>query len=207
MRINHNVKFLVIAVAIICCAAWIALAAEDSSAQNAPAGLRIAVVDMQKVLSKSKQWQDAAEERMQLLQNAKTTLAKLTEQAQVLKNDYDSLPPGTKEQAEKKRQVAEAIQKLQQVNRDFETKITAHHNKSARLVFQNISDAVKSYAEENDLSLVLKKQTIDTSQTGGAEQNLLLATTEVLYASPELDISAAIIERLNADYSGPIEAK
>jgi len=35
----------------------------------------------------------------------------------------------------------------------------------------------------------------------------MLATTEVIYAEPGLDISQAVVERLNAEYSGPIEVK
>ena len=35
----------------------------------------------------------------------------------------------------------------------------------------------------------------------------MLATTEVLYAEPGMDISPVVIEQLNSAYTGPIEVK
>ena len=54
---------------------------------------------------------------------------------------------------------------------------------------------------------MLKKQSLDLSGPETLGQNIMLATTEVLYADPGLDISQVVTDKLNADYSGPIEVK
>jgi Skp family chaperone for outer membrane proteins len=169
--------------------------------------MRIAVVDMAAVLRGSKQWRDAAEERLRLMERMRRTLTKLSQQVQVLRNEYENLPPGTDERRLKEQEISSALQELQQNRSDFEARIAENHNEAARELFRRISEAVSAHADQHDLDLVLKKQSLDLAGEETVEQSLLLATTEVLYADPSLDISAAIVERINADYPGPIEAK
>ena len=186
---------------------WAAIGAAQQEATAPERGLRVAVVDMSTVLRSSKQWRDAGEERMRLMEQMSLTLGKLGQHVQVLRNEYGNLPPGTEERAQKEREIAEALDKLQTTRREFETQIAEHHNRAGRELFQKITEAVRDHAEENDIDLVLKKQQLDFTGVETVEQSLLLATTEVLYARTTLDISEAVVERINADYPGPIEVK
>ncbi len=63
------------------------------------------------------------------------------------------------------------------------------------------------HAREHGISLVLKKQALQLSGPETIEQGLQIATTEVLYADEGLDITDAIVERLNAEYQAPVEVK
>ena len=80
-------------------------------------------------------------------------------------------------------------------------------NESVRAFFAELTRVVSEYAQEHDVHLVLKKQALDLAAPDSMEQNLQIATAEVLYAAGALDITPQIVERLNAAYLAPIEAK
>ncbi|MFO8008440.1 MAG: OmpH family outer membrane protein [Candidatus Brocadiia bacterium] len=196
-----------LALVVVCAAAWGAAETAEPATQPAARALRIAVVDLSEIMRESEQWQDTTEERMRMMDRMRRTLTKMSEQLQVLRNEYENLPPDTEQRAEKQREMANALQELQRTRNEFETEIAEHHNQAAREMFTAVTEAVKAHAEQNDLDLVLKKQNLDLAGMEDVEQSLLLATTEVLYARPMLDISGAVVERINADYPGPIETK
>ncbi|MHC4479875.1 MAG: OmpH/Skp family outer membrane protein [Planctomycetota bacterium] len=174
----------------------------------APApGPRVAVVEMARVLRNSSEWQDSVAERVQLLETMKRTLNRLTRHVQVLRNEYENLPPDTEERRSKGEKIELALAELQQTRLEFEQRIAGQHGESVRSLFRKLSAAVRAYAEEHDIDLVLKKQDVELAGPETAGDNLLVATAEVLYAARALDISEPIIERLNAAYEGPIEVK
>ncbi len=196
-----------LAALMVCAAAPAAAGAEQEEQPAAGPALKVAVVNMTEVVAASKQWRDAGEERLRLMEKMKRTVTKLRQQVQVLRNEHANLPPGTEERQQKEQEIARALEELRQTQRDFETRIAEHHNKAARKLFGKITDAVKAHAEKNEIDLVLKKRDPDLAAGRTAEESLLLATTEVLYAAPALDISDAVTERINAGYPGPMEPK
>ncbi len=199
---------LALGLAVVCAVAWgAAEATQKAAAPAATPALRIAVVDMSEIMRKSGRWQDSTEERMRMMDRMRRTLTKMGEQLQVLRNEYENLPPDTEQRAQKQREMSDALQDLQETRSEFETEIAEHHNQAAREMFAAITEAVKAHAEQNGLDLVLKKQNLDLSGAQSVEQSLLLATTEVLYARPVLDISDAVVKRVNAGYAGPVETK
>lgn len=201
------------ALAVLCAAAALpalvggAGAAERQAAPPGPAGVVMAVVDMKGVLRGSRQWRDSAEERARMLDRIRRTLNKLSRQVQVLRNDYENLPPGTDERAQKGAEIEAALQQLEQTRADLEAEMARHQNESVRSFFRRLTDVVSEYARENGIHLVLKKQALDLAGPESIEQNLQIATAEVLYADAALDITDAVVERLNAAYLAPIEAK
>ncbi len=189
-------------------AAFLAAAGIAQQEEAPPArGLTVRVVDMGKVLGASAQWRDSAQERLSLVENMRRTVNKLGQQVQALRNQCENLPPDTDERLQKEQEFAEALAELEQTNREFEVQLARQSNDAVRDVLVKIRAAVKAYAEENHVDLVLKRESADSADVTGLDQNLMLATTEVLYATSALDISDAIIELVNADYPGPIEVK
>jgi Skp family chaperone for outer membrane proteins len=181
-------------------------AAQDEAAP-AGASLRIAVVDMDRVLRASGEWQDAAEERARMRQIMQRTVDKLAREEAVLRNQCENLPPGSTERLAKAAEAERAARNLQQTQAELELQISAAYRATVRSVFGRISRASADYAARNGIALVLKKQNIDFSAPDSIEQGLQISTTEVIYADPALDISDAIITAINADYGGPIEVK
>jgi Skp family chaperone for outer membrane proteins len=98
-----------------------------------------------------------------------------------------------------------ALEETQQTRQELDEQSARQHEEAVRSLFARLNRVVADYAVEHGISVVLKKQDFDLSAPQSVEQSLQIATTEVLYADPALDISAAVIERLNAAYKGPIE--
>jgi len=181
--------------------------AEDAPAAPAGTGLRVAIVDMDRVLKASGEWQDAAEERARMRQRMQRTVEKLARQEAVLRNERENLPPGSTERLLKAAEVDRATQQLQKTQAEMELEVASAYRATVRSVFGQVSRAAADYAAKHGIALVLKKRDIDFDAPDSIEQGLQISTTELIYADPALDISGAIIEKLNAGYSGPIEVK
>ena len=106
----------------------------------------VAVVDMSKVLANSAEWKDMAQERGRLTENAKQTLSNLTQKAQVLRNEYDNLPPGTDERTAKANELQAAVQDLQKTQQQLETQIGQNYTAATRTIFAKVSKVVEAYA-------------------------------------------------------------
>lgn len=198
----------VVAVALVLVAVVRAQEAPDAPAR--PAAVRspvVAVVDMQTVLRQSEQWRDMAQERTRLLETMRSTIQNLTSTVQVLSNEYSSLPPGTEERRAKQQELQEAGAELQQKRQEFERQVAERYSEDTRRMFTAVGDAVAAYAAEHEIDLVLKKQQPADQETPSIGQDIMVVTTEVLYASDAMDISEAIVRALNADYPGPIEVQ
>lgn len=184
------------------------MAASGATQENAPPDKALlAVVDMGRVLTGCKEWQDAVQERARMRDTARRTLEKLARKDQVLRNEYENLPPGTEERRKKAEELEAALQEYQQTRQQLDEEAARQHERSVRSLFAKLNGVVAEYAKAHGISVVLKKQDFDLAAPQSIEQSLQIATTEVLYADPALDISAAVIERLNAAYEGPIEVK
>jgi Skp family chaperone for outer membrane proteins len=201
------------AAALLCAAVGLSAAVGRArgAEREAPAppstGIAIAVVDMAGVQRGSRQWRDFLEERGRTLDRVRRTLDKLSREVQVLRNDYDNLPPGTDERTGKGAQLDAALRNLQQTRSDSEDEVAKQQSESVRRFFAALTDVVAAYAREKGIQVVLKKQAFDLTAPESLEQNLQMATAEVLYADESLDITPAVVERLNAAYNAPIEAK
>ncbi|NLW49392.1 MAG: OmpH family outer membrane protein [Candidatus Brocadiaceae bacterium] len=199
--------------AVLCATAVLSVAvggargADRETPAPAAGGIRIAVVDMEGVLRGCRQWRDSADERMRALERVRRTLTQLSREVQVLRNDYENLPPGTDERARKGAEVDAALRNLEQQRSEGEMEMARFQNESVRAFFAELTRVVSEYAQEHDVHLVLKKQALDLAAPDSMEQNLQIATAEVLYAAGALDITPQIVERLNAAYLAPIEAK
>jgi len=181
--------------------------AQQSQAAVPAAVMRVAVVDMTKVLQGSQQWRDAVEERARLVDTMKRTLNKLARQTQLLRNEYETLAPGTEERQSKAAEIEKALQEFQQTRLELEGKIAEQHEESVHRLFAKLNRVVSVYATEHGISLVLKKQDFQLAGPQSAEQSLQMATADVLYADAALDISEPIVAALNAEYAAPIEVK
>jgi Skp family chaperone for outer membrane proteins len=157
------------------------------------------------VLAESERWQDGVNERRRLADRMTRALEKTDQHIQLLRNERENLPPDTDERRQKEQEIRQALQEREQKRREFEAEVTQHYDNAIRALLKDLNRAVNEYAAENDVDLVLKKQSLEL--TDRENPQLLLATADVLYARADLDISDRIVRRLNAGYAGPIEVK
>jgi Skp family chaperone for outer membrane proteins len=182
-------------------------AQEPAASGKGVQGPVVAVVDMPKLLRGSAQWRDLAAQEARMLDDMQRVLAKLGRQVQVLRNEQANLPPGTDEARKKEADLQQAVAEHERTRRDLEAQIARQHNEAVRTILDRIGQAVGSYAQEHGVDLVLKKQSLNVGGPETVEQNLLMVAADVLYASPALDVSEAVIQKLNATYEAPIQVK
>ncbi len=208
MRDRHGLVWLggVLIAAFVLVGVRAGLAQEEAPAL-AQGGLTVAVVDVSDVMRRSVDWQNATQKRMDMMEQMRRTLERQSRQAQVLRNEYEALPPGTEERLSKEDELRRALAELQQARHEFEEELITHHEQAVRSFYARLRQAVADHARQGGLDLVFKTEGTDLSGPVTPEQSLQLATAEVLYARPELDISDAIVERLNADLAEPMEVK
>ncbi len=205
LKTRASVWFIV---ALSAGAAVLLAAAEPGRQEPPPAaadGVTVAVLEMATVLADCEQWQDAANERRRLIDKMTRSLGKRDQHLQLLRNERENLPPDTAERREKEQEIRDALQEREKSRREFERQITEHYDNAIRRLLKDLNEAVRNYAAENEVDLVLKKQSLELTERENPE--LLLATTDVLYAGADLDISEQIVKQLNAGYAGPIEVK
>ncbi|MFP4027212.1 MAG: OmpH family outer membrane protein [Candidatus Brocadiia bacterium] len=169
--------------------------------------LKIAVVDLDRILKESERWKDFLNEHEQMEQKAKRTLKKYQTQIRILRSDYENLPQGTERAAKKRSKIRTAVEEYQKVKSKFETEMQNHRLESLSDMFNTINEIITLHAREHDLDLVLKKQDLSVSASQPKELGVIVATADVLFAENKFDITHDILKELNARYPGEIQEK
>jgi len=172
----------------------------EAPAPSPAAGLRLALVDVDRVLDQSEQWADFQEEHRLLQEKRRRTLDKLRARIRILRSEYENLPPETEERAAKKAEIEQALGDYDKTRQGFESQLADQRTRALRNMFNRINEVVRAYAEEKELDLVLKRQDLRVSADKPVEMGVLLATADVLYARSSFDITVAIVQRLNESY-------
>ncbi|MFW6044297.1 MAG: OmpH family outer membrane protein [Planctomycetota bacterium] len=186
----------------------------ESGSESDPDTFRIthlAVVNVDRVLEESRQWQDRREELDQMRERMQNTIDRKERGIRVLEGEYENLPQGTERAQKKRNEIQEAMEDYQETRRDFERELAEKRDRFLTDVMTKINEAVEALAEERDLDLVLKAADPEMSEDGTEESAMdrgaLLqraSVADVLFARDRLDISDRVIERLDARYTGEI---
>jgi Skp family chaperone for outer membrane proteins len=162
--------------------------------------LSLAVVDLDKVFEQSGEWQDHLEQRRQMVETMRRTLSSYDRQIRMLRDDYANMPPGTDAASEKLQEIDAAAREFGTTRDGFEQQLAEQHAAALSAMFNKIGALLEVYAKENGIDLVLKKQNVRVSSADPAELGVIVATTEVLYASDEFDVTDVIVKQLNAQW-------
>ena len=74
---------------------------------------------------------------------------------------------------------------------------------SAKKNYMKTKDVIADYAAKNGIDIVMVKDEIQFPSASPNDLMLALSTRKVLYSAPEMDITAAILEALNAKVVTP----
>jgi len=166
--------------------------------------VRLAVVDLEKVMQDSKEWADCEDKLSLLRDKMRRTLAKYESQLKVLRSEYRNLPPDTEELREKTIEIERAALQYQQAKLSFERELETERAKALGIIFAKVSKVVEQHARENNIDVVLKKRRMFSARP--QEINMFMAS-DVLYTRDEFDITGAVVARLNEQYPGEIKDK
>ncbi len=177
----------------------------QEGAADAGRRFRLAVVDLDMVLTRSEQWADHQEESQRLRETSRLTLEKYERQVRVLRLDLQNLPPGAPEAAAKRDGIEKAMLEYRQARDGFDQQLGAMRIAALGTVFNDINSVIEQHAREHGLDLVLKKQDLTVSPKQPSELGVIIATANVLYARDSYDITDAVVEALNARYPEEIK--
>jgi Skp family chaperone for outer membrane proteins len=185
--------------------------------KSAPAGkqgTRVAILNMKHVVMNYKKWQRFTEGLKGEYKKYQERAAGLNREMEGLKKEMAaSTDPEDKKKIEQRAKKLQ--QQMQQLTEEAKKALGKMEIDELVLVDKEIAQAVKAYAQENDIDLVLQY----TDATNDAElfspqnvqRKMSTGPTTPLYVKPgEVDISAAVVERLNAAYANaapPQQAK
>jgi len=195
-----------LAAGLVAWGALIALARTDGEGQEgAPQRpLRIAVVEMDALFERSAEWADFQDRQRRLLQRMRRTLKKHEDGLAVLRNEYENLPPGSREAREKRAQIEESLRAYRASRDQFERQATEARAEALRSLLRGLESVIRHYAREHELDLVLKRQTMELGPDKSVAALMRSVSSEVLYAHERLSITRPVLERLNASYQGEI---
>jgi Skp family chaperone for outer membrane proteins len=191
---------LIVAVAGILVSAW---CYRTSMAQTAaePTVLKIAVVNVAKVLSECQANLDREKQSKELDKKVNDELAKIKADADAMKEELESvLKIGSKEYNDRlqewfnKRAMFKARQEGQKEIFSAETQAWMES------LYQKLLEEVAKIARQEGATLVLDKDDIAAKPEKIQDLYNIIRTRKVLYSAPTLDLTAKVLENMDRQY-------
>ena len=170
-------------------------------------GPRIAVIDVAQVFEQSLRWADVLRERRDLMSQMERSLEARQKQVRVFQNEYQNLAPGSDTAETARENYMKALEDFETSRQEYQAQVSDQITRSLRGMLGDVSKVVADYARENGIDLVLKRWNLESAPTSDIQVQEIMAAMDVLYAADRLDITGAIVERLNSSYPREIEEK
>jgi Skp family chaperone for outer membrane proteins len=182
--------------------AAVVLFAAMPSVQLASASPKIAVVNVATVSEKYQKTSDLEAQfdalRKRLGQERDAMKDKLDRANRSLQEE---LKPGTEEYRLRKKEIAMLEAELQWFIDNEGQKVEKGLAESLRSIFDDIQSAVREVAEEQGVEIVLAADKLPgDSPDSPAQARQMILLQKVLYWKPEVDLTDAVIARLNKNY-------
>ncbi|MEK7710383.1 MAG: OmpH family outer membrane protein [Planctomycetota bacterium] len=182
--------------------AAVVLFAAMPSVQLASASPNIAVVNVATVSEKYQKTSDLEAQfdalRKRLGQERDAMKDKLDRANRSLQEE---LKPGTEEYRLRKKEIAMLEAELQWFIDNEGQKVEKGLAESLRSIFDDIQSAVREVAEEQGVEIVLAADKLPgDSPDSPAQARQMILLQKVLYWKPEVDLTDAVIARLNKNY-------
>jgi Skp family chaperone for outer membrane proteins len=166
----------------------LALAAVAGSTAGA-AGLNVAVLDFHRAFREYERRDELQRELDVRKKQMNEDLGKLEEGLKARQSDLELLQPGSEKYRELQLKLIEVQALIEVTKRSFEVELEKTRNVHMQRLLAELEKELQAYAQEKGLDLVLAKYALDPRMTSP-----IFIT---LFSKPELDITPAIIERLN----------
>ena len=167
---------------------------------------RLAMVDLTVIFRDYKAAQDLMEELARNLRESLDQLEALQREISAIRRSMQDYAMGTPERLAQEEKLAEKARVARMLSMEAQTKESSLRARMLKSIYADAMEAVEAYALEHDLDLVLKQQSF---RLPGEERDEPASTAEavhelsqrtVLFAKPEFDITAPILEAMNAAY-------
>jgi len=192
---------IIIFVAVIAAALWCYQASEAQSSAG-PTVLKVGVVKVAEVLMRCQENLDREKEGMEKQRKITEEFKKLDAEAEAIKQELqNALQPGTDQFKERRKEWFHKEAQLQALKEYEKESLTIESQMWTESLYQKLLDEIKIVSRQEGLSLVLNN---DESKLKGRKlQDMLnmILNRKILYSAPTLDITAQVLENLDAAYA------
>ena len=186
---------------ILLIAAWWGMQFGQAQATTGPATLRIGVVNVAEVLTKCQENLDREKEGMEKQRQIKDELEKIAAEAEAIKQELqNALQPGTKEFTARRKEWFLKEAQLQALKEHQKEALTMDSQTWTKTLYEKLLEVIKSVSRQKGITLVMNYDESSLKGRNLQEMYNLILNRKLLYASPTLDITALVLERLDAEY-------
>ncbi len=164
----------------------------------AKASPRIGVVNLRTIFQKNKLNEDFDAKLEQEKNKTMAEVEAITKKIEDMKAEMKTRTVGSNDYMGLMSQVLEQQGMLQAKKEFFQQSMEARQQRFTEDLYMKAKEAIADYAAKNGYDLVLVKDEIQFPAASPNDLMLALSTRKVLYSSPELDITDAILEAVNA---------
>lgn len=194
---NMIVVAAILAAVVLALTSLNGYAAADKTAAG-KTSLKIAVVNLRTIFQKNKLNDDFDAKLDQEKTKAMGEVEAITKKVDALKAEMKTRTVGSNDYMSLMSQVLEQQGMLQAKKEYFQQAMEARQQRFTEELYTKAKEAIATYAAANGIDLVLVRDEIQFPAASANDLMLALSTRKVLYAAPELDITNAILEAVNA---------
>lgn len=169
------------------------------SGSNADTAGMIGVVDMRQIFEQGRQTADYQHQTMQERERIIRNLEQLDSEIEQLHGRSQTLRPGSDDHLQALRQMMEKQARLEALQKFHEQEIALKDQRWTERLYRDILSVTEEIAAAKGLVLVLEKGRVELPSPSPNELMLTMRTHKVLYTGGCVDITAEVMERLDAD--------
>jgi Skp family chaperone for outer membrane proteins len=160
--------------------------------------VKIALVNLREIFQKNKLNevfdQQMEQEKGAAMQEIDTTQKTID----LLKSEMKAMTVGTKDYLSRMEKALSLQGTLQAKKEYYQQYMDSKQQRFTEDVYTKTKDIIADYAARNGIDIVMVKDEIQFPSASPNDLMLALSTRKVLYSAPEMDITAPILEALNA---------
>lgn len=189
-----TVALTILALAVI---SWnnYSYAAKDSGVGKP---IKVGLVNLREIFQKNKlnETFDAQMEQEKL--KAMQEMDTITKNIDLFKTEMKAMAAGSRDYLDRMQKALEAQGTLQAKKEYYQQYMESKQQRFTEDIYTKTKEVIADYAAKNGYDLVMVKDEIQFPSASPNDLMLALSTRKVLYAAPEMDITAPILEALNA---------
>ena len=175
-----------------------------AAAEDAPGGrtaVRIAVADLRRIYEDYEKQKDEEKVVKAYQDRIRRRVESLRGDFQRLADEMKNLSLGSPERLERKQKIEKIKNELRNLTQTATRELNERVVRATRGLYGEVGEVVAEYAREHGIDLVIKKQSLRADgKSMAASVSFQIGFEPVLYVDKQLEITDAIIERLNARY-------
>lgn len=166
--------------------------------QGDAAGLRVGVVNVKEVFARYKVAQQFEEGLKAERDSAQAQIVGIEKQMQDLMAEIRILPEGNALRLQKEEELLQLDTLRKYRGERWKAVMQRRINENTARLYNALRAEVDAYAQENGYQLIFKTEAPRLEEDSDESANKRVNSRTVLWCAPELDLTAVILERLNA---------